>query len=397
MKTPSMLWAALALGLVLRLGYACHAQSKGYIPTSSEGYETIALNLISGGGYSYEFGKPTSHREPGYPLFIAGVYKAVGRAPWAILLLQCLLSTATAGAAFLIGRRLFDARAGVLAAAAYALYPQAIYYSGYYFRETLSAFIVTMLVWASTHWRKEENAGDLAALGAGAFAMAAGLTNSGLMPAAVFCGLGLLRQPRRLALYAAPVLLGCGLWTTRNALVQGQLVLGSTHGGEEFYQALIVPPEDLGTSRQTEILAADPEFKAAGGADEGARNSALTRASLRWIAAHPALYASRAAAGLVKFWRLWPYARKYDHPYAAIAAASLMSDGWLVPLGLFGLLAFRRKFRDAPAAWIAILSTWLLYGLVHAVIRYRQPLMPIISVFAAAAGLRLLGAIRARS
>ena len=138
-------------------------------------------------------------------------------------------------------------------------------------------------------------------------------------------------------------------------------------------------------------------FRAAEGVGEGERNALLTRASLRWIAAHPALYALRAAAGLVKFWRLWPYMRRYDHSYAAIVAASVLSDGWLVPLGLFGLIIFRRRFQDAPAAWIAVVSTWTLYGLVHAVIRYRQPLMPTIAVFAVAAALRLLGSTRARA
>ena len=35
----------------------------------------------------------------------------------------------------------------------------------------------------------------------------------------------------------------------------GALGLGSTHGGEEFYQAQVVPKEDLGTSRQGDIVA----------------------------------------------------------------------------------------------------------------------------------------------
>lgn len=397
LRKQGLLWPALALGLVLRLGYASYAHSKSYIPTSSDGYETIALNLLSGGGYALESGKPTSMREPAYPLFIAGTYAAAGRAPWLILLLQCLLSTATAGMLFLFGRKMFDERVGVLAAVIYSLYPQAIYYSGYFFRETLATFIVTGFIWASAYWKDEKKSGDLAAFAAGVCAMVAGLTNSGLMPAAVFGGLGLLLRPKRLALYAVPLLLGCGLWTARNTAVQGRLVLGSTHGGEEFYQALIVPPNDLGTIRQTEILAADPEFNAYASAGEGERNAALTRAGLRWIAAHPALYASRAAVGLAKFWKLWPYPRSYDHAYAVLVAASLLSDGWLVPLGLLGLFIFRKRFSDAPAAWIAVLSTWLLYGLVHAVIRYRLPLMPTLAVFAAAAALRFLGPARARS
>lgn len=384
-----LVFAALAAGFFLRAGYARHAHTQAYIPTTSDGYETIAVNLISGGGYSYEFGKPTSHREPGYPLFIAAVYELFGRQPGIVLFLQCLLSVLTAYLAFLIGKRLFGERVGLFAAVAYSLYPQAVYYSGYFFRETISALLVTILIYASTRWKEDERW----ALGGGLCAAGAALTNTGLLPAAVLAGVVL--RGRRLAFYFAPVVLACGAWTVRNTLLQGRLVLGSTHGGEELYQALIVPPSDLGTARQTEIIAADPVYTSISRADEGERNAVLTRASVEWILANPGLYASRAAAGLVKFWRLWPYRRSYDHGYAALVAASLLSDGWLVPLGLFGFWLFRRRFKDAPAAWLCVAATWVFYGLVHAVIRYRMPLMPAVCVFAAAVLERLFGTIRA--
>jgi 4-amino-4-deoxy-L-arabinose transferase-like glycosyltransferase len=374
-------WLILGAGLLLRACYAAYVWPKQYIPISATSSEPIAASLLSGGGYSVD-GHPTSFREPGFPLFIAATYVGVGgRRPWAVPALQCLVSVVTAGLIFLLGRRLFGEKAGLIAAAAYAVYPQAIYYCAYFFRETIEAFWIAGLALASTYW-KDKKKGDRAALLGGFAAAAAGLTNSGLLPAAVFSG-AMLRG-RRLLFYYAPVVLLVGAWTTRNSMLQGRLVLGATNGGEEFYQALVVPPDQLGTEGQTKIIAEDPTFHEGGPEEtEGERNSRFLKASVRWIAAHPGLYARRAVAGLVKFWRLWPYNRRYDHAYWKLVLASLLFDGWIVPLGLFALWRERRRFRDAPAAWTAVCATWLLYGLVHAVIRYRMPIMPIVTAFAA--------------
>ena len=386
MKTR--LWLALAVGLALRAGYAWYAQSRHLVPTDVDQYETIAMNVLERGSYSVEGDQPTASREPGYPLLIAAVYKLCGgRRPWAMLALNCAMSLATGWLVLLLGERLLGESGGFAALCVWMLYPQAVYYCGYFFRETFTTLLLTGVVCASTRWA-DERAGGRAALAGGLAAGVLGVTNSGLLPAAVFCGLGLwpvtagATRWRRLALYYAPVLLLSALWTARNEAAMGRLVLGSTHGGEEFYQALVVPPEDLGTERQTAILRDDAALKSVAGAPEAPRNAALLRASARWIAAHPAEYVSRALAGIAKFWRLWPYERRYGHAYWKIFLASLAFDAWIVPLGLWELLRRRRGRRLAPAGPIAVAATTLLYGLIHAVIRYRLPLMPYVAVLA---------------
>jgi hypothetical protein len=122
---------------------------------------------------------------------------------------------------------------------------------------------------------------------------------------------------------------------------------------------------------------------------EGEWNAELNRASLRWIASHPALYARRAAAGVVKYWKPWPYRRSYNHSYAALVLASLLTDGWIIPLGFVGLWLFRSRWREAPAFPAGILALTLVYGAVHAVIRYRLPLMGGMILLACAAAGRL--------
>jgi hypothetical protein len=400
--------AALALGLALRFAYSWHAFRANYLPTSSDGYETIALSLLDRGEYALEPGRPTAMREPSFPLYIAGVYAVFGRRPEVVILIDGLLSVATGLLLWLSGRRLFGEVPALVALWTFMLLPTSVYYSAYFFRETWLCFWFGLLLWACLDWRAEvgDPAGARGALVGGVAAAVFGLGNSAVLPACALAGAGLwLAAPprartRRAALYFAPLILAFGAWTARNWVVTGRFVAGSTHGGEEFLQALIVPPEDLGTARQTEIVAATPVFAATQALPEAERNDVLMRASLAWIAAHPGLYVRRVGAGVIKFWRPWPYPRAYQHSYALLVAASLLSDGWIIPLGFLGLWLFRARWREAPAFPAAVLGLTAVYGAVHAVIRYRQPLMGGMALLACAAAARLFfgaGGLRAAS
>lgn len=383
--------AGIAVALALRVGYAAHAWRN--IPTSSDDYETIALSLLERGEYSTAPGTPTAIREPVYPLLIAAAYAPFGRRPWIVLALQVLLGVATCLVAQRLALRLFDKRVGLAVLWVCALHPQLIYYTAYFFRDTLLAFLFSVLCLASVDWSAAagDPRGDAAAKEGGWTAAALGLANSAHLPAVALAGAALwLVAPkpvrrRRALYYFAPLLLAFGLWSLRNWRAFGAFVPGSTHGGPEFYQALVVPPADLGTPRQTEILSADPDWLAAEPLGELAQSQVLTKAAFRWIGTHPGLYLSRAVAGFAKFWRPWPYKRAYPHSYALLLAASLLSDAWIVPLGLFGLWMCRRRWRQAPAVWTGALGLTAVYGAVHAVIRYRLPLVPPMIVFAVAA------------
>lgn len=380
----------LAAGLALRLAYSWHGHRTAAIPTSVDQYEDIARNLLDGKGYSIEPGVPTARREPAYPLFIAAVY-AVGGGPGTVIILFCLMSTAAAAMAGLLARRLAGDRAGLIALGICAFHPQLVYYSAYMFRDTFLVFLFAALCLASSWWSAEagDRVGERAAFLGGLAAAVLGTANSAHLPALALAGIALWfaappsARLRRFALYTGPLLLAFGLWSARNATVFGRFVPGSTHGGTEFYQALVVPPEDLGTARQTEILTADPIFTAALPLPEAERASVLARAGFRWIAANPATYAGRALAGFTKFWRPWPYKRAYHHSYALLVAASLLSDLWLVPLALFGLWTLRGRWREAPAVWAGMIGLTVVYGAVHAVIRYRLPLVPACAAIAA--------------
>jgi 4-amino-4-deoxy-L-arabinose transferase-like glycosyltransferase len=397
--------AAAAVGLALRGVYALHCYPRAYRP-DLDGYEALAVGLVERGELALVPGRPTSAREPGFPLFIAGLYElSGGRHAWVVLAAQALMSLLIAAMIGSLGGELFGAGVGAAAFAAYMLYPQAIYYSAWLFRDTFVSFLFTAAVWATVRAARSRAFEWRFTALAGAAAAALSVTSTAAALAAVpACALALAisdraRGWRRAALFLLPVLAVAGAWTVRNWGVQGRLVLGSTNGGVEIYQAMVVDADDLGTPRQTEILLADPFWNDSLRLPEAERNAALIRATARIVRREPALYARRVAVRLVKFWRLWPYQRAYDESYRAIFLVSLLSDAWMVPLGLLGFVLLRRRWSQAPAVWLSALALTGVFAALHAVVRYRLPLMGfvILSAVAAAAELGRRAAARLKA
>lgn len=374
----------LGAGLLVRFAYAWHGYRARYIPTGNDDYETVALSLVQRHEYAIEPGRPTSLREPGYVFLIAAAYAAAGERPGVVIFLQCLLSAATGWLLWLTARRLFDERTALAALAAFMLYPQSVYYCAYFFRETWMLFCFGALLWACPGWSAEAGNpdGDRGAWLGGLAATAFGMTNSAVLPACALSGLLIwLVAPaktrlRRFVLYTAPLVIAFGAWTARNYAVQGRFIAGSTHGGEEFYRALIVPPDLQNSEEGWAILRAAPIYAEVASLPEAERNARMTKASFRWIAEHKETFLSQAVQGVIKYWRLWPYKMaSYQHSYALLVLASLLSDGWIIPLGFLGLWLFRARWRELPVLPASILAMTGVYGAVHAVIRYRLPLM----------------------
>ena len=365
--------------------------------TSVDGYETLGMAILERGEYGFIPGISSAAREPAYPLLIAAVYGlAGGRHPWGVLALQCVLGAATVAMIWALARRLFSGRMALFCAWTGALYPAAIYYSAYFFRETLILFLVTALSWLSTSWSEPKRPGVWPrVLWSGLAAAAAALGNAALLPAVVLAGVGLwLVAPKsartgRLLLYLAPVVAAGFVWTARNWRAFGAFVPGSTHGGEEFYQALIIPPDELGTPAQARIVSEDPNLMEASRLPEVQANACRLHAAGAFIGRHPGLYARRVGARLVKFWRLYPYHRLYNVPYGVVVLAALLSDGWIVLLGLAGCWIFRRRWAEAAAMPAVLIGTTTVYAAIHAVIRYRLPLMGVMIVLAGGAAAEL--------
>jgi hypothetical protein len=145
----------VAVGAVLRVVWALRAEAPVELrdPTL---YLILSDHLAAGDGYRYGFGPDqgvSAYYPPGYPLALAGV-------AWLVRLLlpgtvdifdvaiwlNVVLSVATIPLVFVLARRLAGVRAGLAAAAVWALWPNLVFHSGIVLTETLFLLLLVALL-----------------------------------------------------------------------------------------------------------------------------------------------------------------------------------------------------------------------------------------------------------
>lgn len=377
---------ALLLGLALRLGYG-FVNAPAVLP-SPDGYVELAASLAETGTLAMD-GKASAWREPGYPILLGIAFKMFGKSYGTALALNALLSTASLWFLWLVGRRLFGEPVGLLALWIAAAYPPFVFYAAQPLRESCLLFVGALAVWALCEARASGRSG--------AFAVA-GLANAGAaLVHGVFLPFSLVLVPisffwllRRSALrpsgaYLAAFLALYSVWPVRNYLAFGRFIPGSSLDvGSIMYANMIVPQELGGTEAEREILAKDPVCREAGRLPEAERDAFFGAAVRERILREPLRFARLFAWRFFwDEWRLVPRPRAYAHSYGLLKWTSLLTDGWIIPLGLLGLfLAFGRP---PEVLWLYLLigSVDAVYSTVLTMLRYRVPLMPWLILFAA--------------
>ncbi|MEK7388704.1 MAG: glycosyltransferase family 39 protein [Elusimicrobiota bacterium] len=394
MKRRPLLVCLLGAALVIRTAFVWYFYTHPH-PVNildADNYTGLAAGLVEWGEFSVDKGEPSLDRPPGFPFFIALFYLIFGVKPALVLIVNVVLSTATCAFAFLLGRRLFSETAGFIALAFWVVYPYSIYYCGWAIRETFMTFLVALELWCLLEWQDKRTAKWAVVCGLGAAAIS--LTNPitlvflGLVPLILLARQGLMDAARHAVFYYIVLGVLYAPWPIRNYRIFGVPVLTNIHGGKQFYQGMIVPPEAFGTEEETRILSSDPDYRVGlerlEKKDYVGANDWFKAAGRRWVLQNPLRYAGIVAHRVVKLWRLVPYERVYSHGYNQIFWASLLSDGLAIPLGLMGMFIFRKRWRDLLALYAAAGLWTLAYVLVFVVIRFRLPAMMVMIVFAAA-------------
>jgi len=382
--------AILLLGGLLRLGYGFAyppPQNGLYDPDS---YVVLASSVADSWSLS-ENGKPSAHREPAYPVALGLFFKLFGRSYRAVLGANIVFGLAALALLYAVGRRVFGEAAGLIAAGMAAVYPPFVFYCAQSLRETWMIAASALALWSLLEALSRRTPGWFAAAGA-ANALAA-LSNTVFLPFALAAApaiIFLCRRERRpwagrAGLYAAVLILAYAVWPVRNYMRFGTWVLGSTAGaGSTFYTFLIAPQETGGTPEQQKFLENDPAIIQSAGMDPLRMEHHFWKAGLERVRRAPWAYVRLVAWRF--FWDMWrpiPRPRAYAHPYALVRLAAILTDCWIIPLGIVGMLWVR--FRPLESLWLYLFlaSTDLVYSLVLTMNRYRFSLMPWIILFAA--------------
>src|ERR1051326_2574554 len=113
----------LVLAGALRLAWVLLVPNAQY--SDSVWYDGAAANLASNGMYGLD--APSAWFPPGYPFFLAAIYKITGHVQLAGKLGNVGIGVATTAFIYLLGRRVAGETAGRLAAVLIAVWPNLIF------------------------------------------------------------------------------------------------------------------------------------------------------------------------------------------------------------------------------------------------------------------------------
>jgi 4-amino-4-deoxy-L-arabinose transferase-like glycosyltransferase len=289
----------------------------------SASYHNIALNMLRHGVFSRSSGPPFVYevfRTPGYPLLLAGVYSLFGVSALPVIVLQAILATGTVALTWLLGRRLFGARVGTLAAVILSLDVSSVCLGEMLLSETTFTLLMLAAVWLLVRslsplrgWTGFALSGlamacaiyvrpvayYLVPLGAAGVALYLGLKERKAIPARARWRPALVRAG---AFLLAPVLL-VGGWQLKNLQKTGSARFSHLEGQNMyFYRAagaismrdhkpLFQVHREMGLETgQTDFsgwVAAHPEFA---GRNDAVRGEEWLREGLAIIARNPGWY-----------------------------------------------------------------------------------------------------------
>lgn len=395
---------ASALLLFVAVPAASDLASSHYALGFADDYDRLALSIANGEGYRLgpALGE-TMLREPGYPLFLAGVFSLLGYSIEAARAANLLLAGLAAVLLWLLARRIApDPLVGAVAVALFLLHPAMLVAEARGGVEVL--FIAAVLGFLLLLYRALDADRAMLFLASGlTLGVAIMIRSTPLLFPLVLTPCLLLAAPagtriRRLgqctllALGAAAVM---SPWIVRNYALSGHFVPTATVQGvaaqEGQYTCERMPPGQRFQALQREAAAQRNARAAALGvpfkpgyyqyfysaADEHAFNRALMSDTLEHYRSRPGLLARCAGMNLLNFWFLGKN--------ALATGLNIALQLPLLALAVAGALLLHRRY--GAAAWVlpALLVAYVVgvHAPVIAHARHSVPLLPLLSLFAA--------------
>jgi Dolichyl-phosphate-mannose-protein mannosyltransferase/Bacterial transcriptional activator domain len=436
------------LALCLRLAYLWETSQgpfgePGYLPIDARLYHAWAIDWLAG-----KWPPPqTYYRPPLYTWFTGLIYAAAGPDPMAVKIVQSVLGAATSALVWAIGRELFPGSAvPLLAAAIWAVCGTSIFFDAQLLPGSLDAFLQTALVWQLLVAGRTRRlaAWSFAGLLVGLCALHRG--GALLLLPLLLIWIHLLPgwasqsrtsatspsgrswrsfAPQALALLV-PVLLVIAPVAWRNAsydrLLEGKAepletarrlatgrfvsIAESSAVNLRLGNAPVLRELNHVTHRDHFVvwdrLMGEPYRSGIGSTAEA--NRFILRETLREVAEHPVAWLGimlDKARELVNGAEIPRNTSIYpDRKYSRVLRVLLWKhglafpSGLIIPFGLAGIWLVRRSLRAhfVPLACLAVQALFVLAFFVTA--RYRLPSLPLLSLYAAHAGLTLLALAR---
>jgi 4-amino-4-deoxy-L-arabinose transferase-like glycosyltransferase len=276
-------FATVLLAAGLRLGWVLLVPNGQY--SDSVWYDAAAANLAANGVYGPD--QASAWFPPGYPFFLAAIYKLFGYWQVAGKLGNVLLGAGVTLLVYLLARKLIDARAALLAAVLVAVWPNLVFHTGILSSDLFATFGFLGSVWIAL--RVKDGRGPawplVVALGVLlGWTVLARPVSLILLP--VIGAIWWPKQAKRIAPVLAIVVVLIGGWTVRNYVQFGQVIPIATNGGYNFWQ--VNQRYADGTDTYWAFVPMDdPEYQTMRYGDEFTKNREGYRYAFEFLRSHP--------------------------------------------------------------------------------------------------------------
>jgi len=410
---PPVLLALLALlAAGLRLGVTVFVTSPGLHgdvgnDEDARNYHTLAVQLATRARYAlgptWTWGREaTAWRPPGYPFFLAALYRVTGPSLTAARVANAVLGALSVLLLFAAARAALGRTPALWAAALLAFDPYLVHLSSRLLTETLFVFQGTLAF--ALLARAQRGNGLWLAAAALVWSWAA-LTRPAVFPVLAvlplwiwISGRGTLGHGAILGRALLAIVVGAipiGLWAARNARVMGAPVLFSTNGGEAFLGAnnarVLADPARRGYWVATRTLPGVLD-RAPPLTDEVAHDRWKWAEGWRFLREHPRELPALLGWKALRFWS--PVLRSGG----VEGLTSLLGYGLLLPFIAWGAL---RSLLPAARSGGLLLAAHLLVATHFAAAlvfwgapRFRAGTAPALALFAALGVVSLAEALR---
>ena len=404
----------LGAAILIRLSFLAFFGNTLHLQTS--GYDTYAVNLIDGHGYTrFSDYHQDSDVPPLYSFFLVGVYLVLGRNPISVALVQIALDTITFVMIYRIGQRIAGKAVGLVTAAMTAFYPYLLFQNLTVNDTALFIALLSSSIWAvflaydRKSWRCALLAGMLLGLAA--------LTKSlvALMVPLIFLWwlrhLGWRPVWKLVAAFVVAFVLVPLPWVIRNIQLQHTFVLISLNDGSNLLQGNNPLAADLllqGYDVQWTLYSL-PQIP--DGLTEVQQANWYRDQALDYLRTHSSDWPKLFGA---KFLTLWspelrpikapPEAHtvetpvlQYEQPMFQVARViHVIYFTPLLVLGILGMLLSWRDKRLIGPLIIVLVAVTIAYLIYHPSTRYRSPADPFLFCMSAYALVRIYEALKTK-
>jgi len=372
-------WALFIVALAVRLLYVMTTVPVPFAagsPVDSAEYDALGLRLAQGHGYVDAHGHPTALRPPGYPVFLAAVYRVAGHDLMAVRIVQAFLGAGICLLVYVIARRCFGQAVAVASSLGCGLYLPLVVSTSDIMTELLFTFL--LLSGISILFTGK---GSLALLISGGLFGWALLTRPMLLFFIPLLGLWVGLRDRQtpfrsIALIGAGLLLVMMPWSIRNYDRFHAVVPLSTIGGWALYNSYVPAEKGFGYNSLSQVGEEYVHLT-----DEVQRNRYLVRKTVEYVTSHPWTVLHLTVTKVALF--VYPF----DGYWYPVSFGSKYNIFWGLVwcLSLPAIIRDRPRHGGEPIALLYFLFASFFVGVVvfYGSPRFRLPLEPVLVCFAA--------------